>query len=366
MTMSPDALPAMMTSADSLLPGRGLNSTPGGAEAHEALAAAGGSAAAGEPAGRLPDFFIVGHPKCGTTALHRMLRSHPQIHMPLKEPRFFALELRSRFRRLGPERLPLTLDEYLALFATANPDQLVGEASPQYLRSQAAASRIAGTQPNARIIAILREPASFLRSFHLQAVHNCVETQTDFAKAIRLEGARRAGRRIPLLSQSPQALRYSDHVRYVEQLRRFHDVFPAERVLVLIYDDFRRDNEATVRAVLRFLEVDETLPVETVATSTLPVVRSSHLYQLTLALSIARSKAVGGRTILEPPPAVTPRPYRSHALRAIWRRVLYTDPSPPDAEFMLELRRRFKPEVVALSEYLGRDLVALWGYDSLD
>ncbi len=42
---------------------------------------------------------------------------------------------------------------------------------------------------------------------------------------------------------------YSEHVRYVEQLRRYHAVFPAEQVLVLIYDDFRADNEATLRRV---------------------------------------------------------------------------------------------------------------------
>ena len=46
-----------------------------------------------------------------------------------------------------------------------------------------------------------------------------------------------------------------------------------------------------------------------------------------------------------------------------WRRVVYADAVAPDEEFMLELRRRFKPQVVALSEYLERDLVSLWGYD---
>ena len=45
--------------------------------------------------------------------------------------------------------------------------------------------------------------------------------------------------------------------------------------------------------------------------------------------------------------------------------VVFTDPEPPDEALMLELRRRFKPEVVALSEYLNRDLVTLWGYDRL-
>ena len=60
--------------------------------------------------------------------------------------------------------------------------------------------------------------------------------------------------------------------------------------------------------------------------------------------------------------AASPR-RRSHALR---QRVIYGKPPPPDEELMLELRRRFQGEVEALSEYLGRDLVAQWGYDRLD
>jgi len=300
----------------------------------------------------MPDFFIVGHPKCGTTALHQMLRTHPQIHMPLKEPRFFAQELRSRYRRLGPRRLPETQIDYLRLFAAAGPDQLAGEASPQYLRSLTAAERIAAAQPSARIIAILREPASFLRSFHLQAVHNNVETQTDFAKAIRLEPARRAGRRIPLLSQAPQALFYSEHVRYVEQLRRFHAAFPAEQVLVLIYDDLRADNEGTVRRVLRFLGVEEQVKIELIQTERLRAVRSPALYRLGIAASLARRRLFGG----------APRRERRSSL---WHRLVYREQDPPDEELMRELRVRFKPEVVALSEYLGRDLVTEWGYDAL-
>src|ERR1700677_5297873 len=53
---------------------------------------AGGDGSASSSLGRVPDFFIVGHPKCGTTALYEMLRSHPEIHMPAKEPRFFAMQ----------------------------------------------------------------------------------------------------------------------------------------------------------------------------------------------------------------------------------------------------------------------------------
>src|ERR1700730_6426615 len=197
--------------------------------------------------GRIPDFFIVGHHKSGTTALYEMLRRHPQIYMPdLKEPRFFASDLRALADRSPASRLPRTLDEYLALFAAARPDQRAGEASPSYLRSQTAAREIAEVQPAARCIAILREPASFVRSLHLQLVQEHVEQEKDLVRAVENEEIVRDGRPV---------LRYSDHIHYVEQLQRFHAAFGREQVLVLIYDDFRRDNEATVRGVLRFLEV---------------------------------------------------------------------------------------------------------------
>src|ERR1017187_10594247 len=90
--------------------------------------------------GRAPDFFIVGHPKCGTTALYEMLKCHPQIFMPdLKEPWFFAPELRIG-RSFGPAaRRPGTLAEYEALFAPARPGQIAGEATPSYLKSELAA-----------------------------------------------------------------------------------------------------------------------------------------------------------------------------------------------------------------------------------
>jgi hypothetical protein len=303
----------------------------------------------------MPDFFIVGHAKCGTTALHQMLRNHRQIHMPLKEPRYFAMELRSRFRRLGPQSLPTTREQYLALFAAAEPTQRTGEASPQYLRSRFAAGRIAEAAPDARIVAILREPASFLRSFHLQAVHNNVETQTDFAKAIAAEGDRRAGRHIPLLSQAPQALLYSEHVRYVEQLRRFYDAFPREQVLVLIYDDLRSDNEGTVRSVLRFLDVDDTVAVAPIQTDSLQAVRSPLLYRLWLGGSIVAAKL-----------SRSSRRGRRSAAGGVWQRIVYRAPDPSDEHFMRELRVRFKPEVVALSDYMNRDLVTEWGYDVLD
>jgi hypothetical protein len=205
---------------------------------------------------------------------------------------------------------PRTLEEYLSLFTAASPEQRIGEATPSYLMSATAAGSIAEANPDARIVAILREPASFLRSLHLQRVKNHTETEPDLRRALALED----------------------------------------------------DNEATVRQVLRFLEADDTLPVEQLDANPTVGVRSQRLYELMRSVYLGRGPASHlAKTAIK---ALTPRQLRLDALEATRRR-LYRKPSAPDASLTLELRHRFKGEVLALSDYLGRDLVTLWGYDEI-
>jgi hypothetical protein len=311
---------------------------------------------------RVPDFFIVGHAKCGTTALYRMLRAHPQIYMPdLKETHFLAREPHEREQ--AARRQPRTLEAYLALFQAAAPEQQVGEASTTYLRTPAAATRIAELCPDARMIAIFREPASFLHSLHLQLLQVGVETEVDFARAIGLEPERRRGRHMPSDSFWSQALLYSEHVRYVEQLRLYHERFGRERMLALIYDDFRLDNEAVVRQVLRFLEVDDSVEIELTEANPTVRVRARGAQDLVHAVSMGRGPV--SRRVKTALKTVTPRRLRRDTLRATRRLVLEREPPPPAQRFMDELRRRFRGEVVAASEYLDRDLVGLWGYDDV-
>ncbi len=320
------------------------------------------------PPARVPDFFIVGSPKTGTTSLHAMLRRHPQIYMPtLKEPRFLADDLRphpTRARTARGKRYPQSLPDYLALFEDASPEQLVGEASTTYLTSHTAASSIADLQPDARIIAILREPASFLRSLHLQYLQVYMETERDLRKAIALEESRRQGKHIPRKLHRPQLLQYSEQARYVEQLSRYHSRFAPDRVLVLIYDDFVNDNAATVRRVLQFLDVNQDVPITVVKSNvTDRTVRSSRAAQLMYSVRRRPGPLVrSGNAALT---ALTTARVRRSAARMIRPLFVRSDVPPADERFMLELRQRFKPEVVALSEYLNRDLVQLWGYDEL-
>ncbi len=181
-----------------------------------------------------------------------------------KEPRFYASDLPSRFQAPRASGLaPESYEDYLALFEPAAPGQIVGEASTAYIWSHTAAGRIAQARPEAKIIVILREPASFLRSLHLQLLQIRIEHAKTLRKALALEDDRRAGRKAAR-ARSRTGRRCCSTP--TGSLRRAAAPLPrgvraAEQVLTLIYDDFRSDNEATVRRVLRFLGVDEQSPV---------------------------------------------------------------------------------------------------------
>jgi len=314
---------------------------------------------------REPDFFIVGQPKSGTTALYEMLRSHPQIFMPeLKEPMFLAGDLLAGLRWPTVRARPRTLEQYLALFEPARPGQRAGEASSLYLSSHEAAASIARLRPDARIIAILREPVALLRSLHLQLLQDHSESESDLRTALSLEGERRQGRSVPRDCARPAALYYSEHTRYVEQLRRYHEAFPREQVLVLIYDEFRAENADTVRSVLRFLGVDDTGAIEPTDANPTVRLRSRQIDDVVTSMTAGRGPVL--RAVSAPVKTLVPARMRRRALRVARRRLVYGAPRPLDPAATGELKRRFKGEVAALSEYLDRDLVNLWGYDGID
>jgi len=238
---------------------------------------------------RFPDFYIAGHQKCGTTALYLTLAERDEVFLPqVKEPKFFATELRSVLHREG-EVNPLHTEEgYLALYADARPGQLRGDASPQYLRSQAAPRLIAERRPDAKLVAIFREPADFLRSFHQQMLASRVEDQTDLRRALALEDERRAGRSIPRGCHLPMSLYYSDHVRYADQLARLRENFPPQNIHVIVYDDLRADPQATLRGVLEFLGLPPGGELTMRRTKPLQQARSSGLHRF--AGEIRRAK----------------------------------------------------------------------------
>jgi len=142
---------------------------------------------------RTPDFFIVGAPKCGTTAMSDYLRQHPEIYMPQrKEPHFFGSDLDAPYPYFIRDK-----EQYFSLFAEAKDEKRVGEASVWYLYSKRAAFEIKEFCPTASIIIMLRNPVDMIYSLHSQRLFTGNEDIPDFEEALEAEEDRKRGLRIP-------------------------------------------------------------------------------------------------------------------------------------------------------------------------
>ena len=200
----------------------------------------------------LPDFFIVGAPKCGTTALYQYLSRHPQIFMPVKkEPHYFAQD----FQTSGLTAYVQDWKAYLALFDEAQDAACIGEASVFYLYSEDAADKIRQRIPDAKIIAMLRNPVEMIYSLYHQELFAGNEVLSTFEEALAAEAQRKQGIGIPVRSTAKK-LFYREIGRYSVQLERYISCFGRENVHVIIYDDFKHDTATAVRDTLHFLEVD--------------------------------------------------------------------------------------------------------------
>ena len=197
----------------------------------------------------LPDFLILGAQKAGTTALYAYLRWHPQITGPsFKEVSFFDRHY-ARGERWYRAHLPVRRKG------------VVGEASPSYLFHPLAPERVARMLPNARLIALLRNPVD--RAFsHYQHEVALGREQLSFEEALAREDERMQGevermlRDAAYFSHAWWNYTYAARGRYAEQLERWFEAFPREQVLVLLTDELAADTAGAYRRVLDFLGVD--------------------------------------------------------------------------------------------------------------
>lgn len=201
---------------------------------------------------KLPDFFLAGAPKCGTTALYNYLKGHPSIFMPRqKEINFFSEDLAGfRFR-------PPDLQSYAELYSTVPPNVLCGDASSTCLYSKMAISNIMNLNPEAKIVAILRNPCSAVRSLHAHQLYTMQEDATNLRDAWALQEQRRRGENLPLRCHEPKMLLYREIYSYPEQIKRLLTHVPEPNRLVLIFEEFARDTRTVYASVLRFLGVDQ-------------------------------------------------------------------------------------------------------------
>lgn len=311
-----------------------------------------------------PSGFIIGQSKSGTTAMFNYLRRHPDIFTPrIKEPYFFANDL-CKDPRPGSSFFQLSEASYIDLFADARPDQLCIEASACYLYSKVAARKIREFDASARMIAMFREPVSFLHSYHLQQLRNPVaegDDVTDFQKALRLEESRKQGLNNPKGCFVPELNFYSERVKYAEQLARYFEEFPRDQIEVLIYDDFKKDNAHEVKKVVAFLGLQPLENIEPLVFNKGYVVRSRKGKRIFEQFARGEGWTSPFQKALK---TAIPKPARKKIMGQVYS-AFRKPKSKLDDELVFELKSKYKNEVEKFSNLIGRDLVTEWGYANL-
>lgn len=291
----------------------------------------------------MPNFLVIGAAKGGTTALHRYLKQHPQIFMsPRKELRFFPFENNPPdYRGPGDEAdaasMTINLEDYVAQFEGSDNFPARGEISPLYLYLPQSAERIRHYVPDAKLIAILRQPAERAYSHYLMIKRDGLETLS-FKDALAAEDKRVAecyGHRWHYLRRG----------FYAAQLKPYFANFKREQLKIYLYEDYISDPVGFAQDIFRFLNVDDTfVPDMSVRHNESKLARSR-------ALQVFLTEPRAAKNLFK-----TFIPSRwSRRIGDRLRSRNLTRP-PLSAELRRQLTEVYREDIKELQDMLGRDL----------
>jgi Sulfotransferase family len=263
----------------------------------------------------------------------------------VKEPHFFATDLK-------PYPIIQTPEAYAALFRDRTPDHLAaGEASVYYLRSTAALPNIRAFNPDARIIAMFRNPVDMVYALHAQLLYVSEEPVADFEAAWRLQSRRAQGLDLPKRSRGSFLLQYGEFARFGTQVERLLANFPESHVKLILHEDFAADPERVYREVVRFLGLPHDNRTE------FPRVNDSKRARVPWLRDFLRKPPpLLHQTVRSLKRAVGAGPVESVKRAIVTRNTVTAARSPLSPAFRAELVEEFRGEVMLFSRLLQRDL----------
>jgi len=309
---------------------------------------------------RLPNFFLVGAPKAGTTSLYHYLDQHPQIYMsPIKEPNFFAAEIRQENCEAALRRsiardarglreyldgrmcekrfggIVANWEDYLRLFANANNQTALGEASVCNLWSPTASERIAGRIPDAKILVMLRDPVARAYSQYLHGVGNGA-IRWSFREHIERNLRHRSG-------QFCVHYPFLEFGLYSQQLNRYLERF-GENVWIGFHEEFNNRPLNVCQDIFRFLGVSHEFS---------PDMDKRHLEaQIPRLGAIAWLRRSG---FWQAAARVTPSSLRPALRRGLMRSAGKTTMNPSDRDYLVGF---YREDTRKLASLVGRNLDA--------
>jgi hypothetical protein len=308
------------------------------------------------------NFFFVGYPKCGSTTFYDLLRTHPEFFAPnLKEPKYFSSDIYREMKgHLGDNYYQIlqSESEYASLFEGAG-DKIRGDFNPFNIFSREAPRNIYDYNSHAKILICVREPVSFLRSFHFQSLYGMTENEPDFLRALSLETSRKNGLNIPQYCQVPSYLYYSQLIEYKTHIKRYIDVFGFKNVKIILFDDVIKNEYGVYRDILRFLNAKDIN-----FTPSLPDRNSSHTIRFARLRKLILNPRIRKWLYTHIPLRLLPVGAK------ISQKVFKKNQDKPfvSPEDIKQLREKYKINVDDLNNFLqengvlSHDLCKLWDY----
>lgn len=309
------------------------------------------------------DFFVIGVVKGGTTSLYDYLNQHPEIYLPpIKEINHFSdkdidhasflpgyaqdvdLDLERYFDKGMPEMIHIahvrSEKDYARLYSPAGPEQIKGDISNSYMICPSSAGAIHSYNPNARIIVVLRNPIRRVWSQYLMNLREAKTNREDLLS--ELESDSKA-----VKTGWGANHQYLELGKYAEQLQRYYELFSAEQIHVVLFEEYVTGPQAELGKICKFLGVHEVFQFDT----------ESKKNAASLPRNKALNQALVQSGIMSGAKKLVPRRFRQGLAK-----VLYSDKDLPEmsAEESDHLRSYYAEEVQKTGHLIKRDLGALW------
>ncbi len=294
----------------------------------------------------LPNLFVIGAPKAGTTSLVSYLSTHPNVLLSNpKEPNYWTKELPNE----GEEER--TWNGYIRLYARATARHCIRiDGSTSYCWSRTAVPEIVRTFPASRFVFMIRNPVSLAPSLHSEEVLDGNEDIYEFDDAWKLQGEREEGRCIPPTSPCWQKVCYRIIASLGSHLKWLRAIIPPDQLHNILFDDFVRDPRSEYLRVLQFLRLGKVEPRSyAVHNPGRHPVAPGFTRAILRPPEAFRPAALAARTILH---RLGVKGLRSRAIRGLAFRGTISSPSEQTKS---EMREYFEPEIKLLEKLLSRE-----------
>lgn len=279
---------------------------------------------------RKPNFFVIGHTRSGGTSLEINLVQHPDIFIISYKKGYFGFDTDLKSE-----------EEYLSLFSKATTQKRIGERAADYIMCPSSASRLKKFAPDAKIMAVIRNPIDVMYSVYTKMfLLETIENIPNFEDALKTEGYRIEQNQARPGSFPPQVL-YRTIVKYAQQIARYHNEFGRENVKIVIFDDIVKNPTASYKEIFEFLDVDSSFVPD---------------FRIINQNRASRSRTL--QLLIKKSPKLTNALGRIPGTKMLYQNINLplAKREPMNPELRKKLQQEFLPEVEELSQLLGRDL----------